>query len=108
MTQKALETPTPPTLAEHSNGFRLRAETLTVPTRNRVELINITERLAAQVPAPKHNRRTASFRIEGANVVSMVNPAFFEVQRAALNAQGPGRPNEPDDASVVREELEHG
>jgi len=49
MTQKALETPTPPTLAEHSNGFRLRAETLTVPTRNRVELINITERLAAQV-----------------------------------------------------------
>jgi len=46
MSQKALETLTP---AEHSNGFRLRTETLTVPTRERLELINITEQLAAQV-----------------------------------------------------------
>ncbi|MGH9777212.1 MAG: secondary thiamine-phosphate synthase enzyme YjbQ [Candidatus Acidiferrales bacterium] len=49
MSQKALETPSPTTLAEHSNGFRLKAETLTVPTRERLELINITEQLAAQV-----------------------------------------------------------
>jgi secondary thiamine-phosphate synthase enzyme len=51
MSQKAVETPTPATLAEHSNGFRLRAETLTVLTRERVELLNITERLAAEVRA---------------------------------------------------------
>lgn len=37
--------------SEHGNGFRLRAETLTVATRERVELINITERLAEQVRA---------------------------------------------------------
>jgi len=48
MSQKALEQATS-TLAEHSNGFRIKAETLTVPTRDRVELINITERLAEQV-----------------------------------------------------------
>ncbi len=51
MSQKALETPIPTTLAEHSNGFRLRAETLAVPTHERLELINITERLAEQVKA---------------------------------------------------------
>ncbi len=38
-----------PTLAEHTNGFRLKAETLTVPTHERLELINITEQLAEQV-----------------------------------------------------------
>ncbi len=37
------------TLAEHTNGFRLKAETLTVPTHERLELINITEQLAEQV-----------------------------------------------------------
>lgn len=35
--------------AEH--GFRLHTETLTVPTRDRVELINLTDRLSAQVRA---------------------------------------------------------
>ena len=39
------------TVAEHVNGFRLRTETLTVATRERVELINITDRLAEQVRA---------------------------------------------------------
>src|SRR5574341_885998 len=38
-----------PALAEHTNGFRLRAETLTVLTHDRLELINITEQLAEQV-----------------------------------------------------------
>ena len=53
MSQKTLDqaTPSTSTLAEHSNGFRLRAETLTVPTHDRLELINITERLAAEVRA---------------------------------------------------------
>lgn len=37
--------------AEHTNGFRLRAQTLTLATRQRVELINITELLQAQVRA---------------------------------------------------------
>lgn len=32
-----------------TNGLRLHAETLTVPTRERLELINLTDRLAAQV-----------------------------------------------------------
>jgi secondary thiamine-phosphate synthase enzyme len=49
MSQKALETPSTPTLPEATDGFRLRAETLTVATRERVELVNITERLAAPV-----------------------------------------------------------
>jgi secondary thiamine-phosphate synthase enzyme len=49
MTQRALEPAASPSLAEHTNGFRLRAETLTVSTRERLELINITERLAEQV-----------------------------------------------------------
>jgi len=49
MTQKALEPAASPSLAEHSNGFRLKADTLTVPTRARLELINITDQLAAQV-----------------------------------------------------------
>ena len=53
MSQKALEHTSSPTssLAEHSNGFRLKADTLTVPTHERLELINITERLAAEVRA---------------------------------------------------------
>lgn len=53
MSEKGLETGAGKDLAasEHSNGFRLRAETLTVSTRERVELINITELLAAQVRA---------------------------------------------------------
>ena len=50
MSQKSAEaTLSTPTLAEHSNGFRLKAETLTVPTHERLELINITEQLAEQV-----------------------------------------------------------
>jgi secondary thiamine-phosphate synthase enzyme len=50
MSQKAVESiPSTSPLTEQSNGFRLRAETLTVPTRERLELLNITERLAAQV-----------------------------------------------------------
>ncbi len=52
MSQKAVEaTPSNTTLAEHSNGFRLKADVLSVPTRERLELINITEPLAAQVKA---------------------------------------------------------
>lgn len=52
MSQKAVEaTPSNPAFAEHSNGFRLKADVLTVPTRERLELINITEPLAAQVKA---------------------------------------------------------
>jgi secondary thiamine-phosphate synthase enzyme len=47
MSEKALATAGP--AVEHVNGLRLRAETLTVSTRERLELINITERLAAQV-----------------------------------------------------------
>ena len=49
MSQQAAASATPTGLADHSNGFRLKAETLTVPTRERLELINITEQLAAQV-----------------------------------------------------------
>ena len=48
MSEKALETAGPAAL-EHVNGLRLRAETLTVQTRERLELINITDRLAEQV-----------------------------------------------------------
>ena len=51
MSEKALEqTPSSiSTLAERSNGFRIKAETLTVPTHERLELINITVQLAEQV-----------------------------------------------------------
>lgn len=51
MSEKVLDTAPSQgrTATEHVNGFRLRAETLTVATRERVELINITDRLAAQV-----------------------------------------------------------
>ena len=49
MSQQAAASAIPTGLADHSNGFRLKAETLTVPTRERLELINITEQLAAQV-----------------------------------------------------------
>lgn len=34
-----------------SNGFQVRTETLTVPTQDRVQLINLTELIAAQVRA---------------------------------------------------------
>ena len=47
MSEKALATSGP--AVEHVNGLRLRAETLTVSTRERLELINITDRLAEQV-----------------------------------------------------------
>jgi len=52
MSQKTVEaTPSNLTFDKHSNGFRLKADVLTVPTRERLELINITEQLAAQVKA---------------------------------------------------------
>ncbi|MDA2913851.1 secondary thiamine-phosphate synthase enzyme YjbQ [Acidobacteriia bacterium AH_259_A11_L15] len=50
MSQKGVETVAPgPGSLNHVNGLRLRAETLTVTTRDRVELVNITELLAEQV-----------------------------------------------------------
>ncbi|MFQ5663609.1 MAG: secondary thiamine-phosphate synthase enzyme YjbQ [Terriglobia bacterium] len=53
MNERALETATRQGLAprETANGFRVWAETLNISTRVRVELINITELLAAQVRA---------------------------------------------------------
>ncbi|HXE75114.1 MAG TPA: secondary thiamine-phosphate synthase enzyme YjbQ [Candidatus Xenobia bacterium] len=69
------------TLAEHFNGFRIKAETLTVSTRERLELINITERLAEQV-------RSSGIR-EGLAVVSSLHTtlALFinEFQGALLD-----------------------
>ena len=50
MSEKAVETTGPATL-DHVNGLRLRAETLTVQTRERLELINVTEQLAERVRA---------------------------------------------------------
>lgn len=53
MSQRALGTAGTKNAApvDHPNGFRLRADTLTVSTQERVELINITDLLAAQVRA---------------------------------------------------------
>ncbi len=52
MSQKAVEAiSSNPSFAEHANGFRLKADVLTVPTHERLELINITEPLAVQVRA---------------------------------------------------------
>jgi secondary thiamine-phosphate synthase enzyme len=53
MDQRAVEAATGKNLpeAEHRNGFCLQAETLIVSTQKRVELINLTDRLAAQVRA---------------------------------------------------------
>ena len=43
------------------------------------------ERSIPQKPLSREGRPTASFRIESGKVVPMVNPAFFEVLRAALD-----------------------
>ncbi|MFQ5724004.1 MAG: YjbQ family protein, partial [Terriglobia bacterium] len=52
MSQKGVETVAPgPGSLNHVNGLRLRAESLTVTTCGRVELVNITETLAARVRA---------------------------------------------------------
>lgn len=53
MTESTLETAASQgrPASEQVNGFRLRTETLTIATGQRVELINITERLAEQVRA---------------------------------------------------------
>jgi secondary thiamine-phosphate synthase enzyme len=45
-TERAIETPA---ASSHSNGFRLHAHTLTISTRERLELLNITEPVAARV-----------------------------------------------------------
>lgn len=50
MSERALETEAKQdSSSEHSNVFRLHADTLTVSTRERLELLNITELVAARV-----------------------------------------------------------
>lgn len=50
MSEQALATKNSPEAAgAATNGFRLLTRTLTVPTGGRVELVNLTERLAAEV-----------------------------------------------------------
>jgi hypothetical protein len=49
--------------------------------------IHATHQVRTDKVASNQNRPVASFRIEGKKVVSMVNPAFFEVQQTALQTQ---------------------
>ena len=49
--------------------------------------IHTLHQVRADQFAPNENRPVASFRVEGKKVVSMVNPAFFEVQQTALQTQ---------------------
>jgi len=50
MSEQALATKSSPEASgAATNGFRLLTRTLTVPTGGRVELVNLTERLAAEV-----------------------------------------------------------
>jgi len=53
MSERALEATAAKTLpvVEGANGFRLHGETLTIPTHERIELINLTDQLAARVRA---------------------------------------------------------
>lgn len=53
MSKRALEATAAKTfpVVEGANGFRLQGETLTIPTHERIELINLTDRLAARVRA---------------------------------------------------------
>lgn len=51
MSEHALDTATSSAPPASANGFSLQGRTLTIPTHERVELINLTERLAAEVRA---------------------------------------------------------
>ncbi|MBI4465869.1 MAG: YjbQ family protein [Acidobacteria bacterium] len=88
MSEKGLETAARGlATSEHTNGFRLRAETLTVPTRERVELINITDQLAARVRASGVRQGLAlvnSLHTTLALFINEFQPALLEDIRAFL------------------------
>ena len=46
-----------PVVVEGSNGFRLRTDALSITTREQVELINITDRVAEKVRASGVNKQ---------------------------------------------------
>lgn len=88
MSEKGLETAAQGlATTEHTNGFRLRAATLTVPTRERVELINITDQLAVRVRASGVRQGLAlvnSLHTTLALFINEFQPALLEDIRAFL------------------------
>ena len=89
MGEKGLETTAgqSPAAVDHVNGLRLRAETFTVQTRERVELINITDRLATQVRSSGIRHGIALINSLHTTLALFINeyqPALLEDMRSFL------------------------